>query len=295
VKSLPQHIFISYRRADTQTITDRIYERLSNVFGKKNIFRDIDAIPIGEDFREEIKKAVNKSDVMLVVIGKKWANKANLQRLQDPEDQLRIEIEMALQSTGKLIIPLLVDDAKMPKKDKLPSSIHGLLSRNAHPIHNDPYFEFDIGKLIEFLGGRNSKQIAELQLNWRAAFFPTNDFSGTAIPVEGISRIDYNWGTGAPVVNGIPIPGIGSDNFSVRFTTKTNQLAETDYEFVIASMGRTKLTIDGVSVFDNGTLSSTPLTSQTFQQRLTSGRHEFVLEYAHFTDQALIQLFVRQT
>ncbi|MEJ2759728.1 MAG: hypothetical protein P8046_14710 [Anaerolineales bacterium] len=35
-------IFISYRRADSQYATDRIYDRLSAHFGADNVFMDID-------------------------------------------------------------------------------------------------------------------------------------------------------------------------------------------------------------------------------------------------------------
>ena len=34
---------------------------------------DIDSIPFGEDFREHIETAVAKCDVVLAVIGTKWA------------------------------------------------------------------------------------------------------------------------------------------------------------------------------------------------------------------------------
>jgi hypothetical protein len=45
-------IFISYRRADSQQISGRIHDRLVSAFGKRNIFKDVDDIPPGMDFRE---------------------------------------------------------------------------------------------------------------------------------------------------------------------------------------------------------------------------------------------------
>lgn len=63
-------IFISYRRADSRKDAARIYDRLVEAFGKENIFKDVDNIPIGSDFRGVLREAVAASDVMLVIIGK---------------------------------------------------------------------------------------------------------------------------------------------------------------------------------------------------------------------------------
>ena len=43
-------IFISYRRADSQYATDRIYEKLAAQFGADSVFMDIDDIPLGVNF-----------------------------------------------------------------------------------------------------------------------------------------------------------------------------------------------------------------------------------------------------
>jgi hypothetical protein len=43
-------VFISYRRKDSHYIADRIYDWLEREFGRDNLFKDIDAIPLGRDF-----------------------------------------------------------------------------------------------------------------------------------------------------------------------------------------------------------------------------------------------------
>ena len=40
-------IFISYRRADSEYVVGRIYEELCDSYGKENMFKDIDSIPLG--------------------------------------------------------------------------------------------------------------------------------------------------------------------------------------------------------------------------------------------------------
>ena len=66
-------IFLSYRRRDSAGIAGRIYDRLRAHFGDDAIFMDIDSIPFGEDFRKHIDAAVGQCDLVLAVIGTKWA------------------------------------------------------------------------------------------------------------------------------------------------------------------------------------------------------------------------------
>ncbi len=50
-KKNPPGIFISYRRSDTPDAVGRIYDRLVSEFGKARVFKDVDSIPLGQDFR----------------------------------------------------------------------------------------------------------------------------------------------------------------------------------------------------------------------------------------------------
>jgi hypothetical protein len=142
-------IFISYRRADSADVTGRIYDRLAEHFGASAIFKDVDSIPPGIDFKEHLEKAVGKCKIFLVVIGDTWLKNDDLlnDRLQDPRDFVRIEIEAALNRKIR-IIPLLVRGASMPAEEKLPTSLQKLVYRNAIPIRPDPDFHRDMDRLI---------------------------------------------------------------------------------------------------------------------------------------------------
>lgn len=63
-------IFISYRRADSQTITDRLHDHMVTHFDDQSVFQDVDSIPFGIDFPEYLSAEVDKCDVVLVVIVK---------------------------------------------------------------------------------------------------------------------------------------------------------------------------------------------------------------------------------
>jgi len=55
-------ISISYRRDDSAGHTGRLYDRLKEHFGAKQIFMDIDTIKPGLDFVEAVQQAVSASD-----------------------------------------------------------------------------------------------------------------------------------------------------------------------------------------------------------------------------------------
>jgi len=93
------HIFLSYRRTDSADIAGRIYDRLIGKFGRGPIFKDVDSIPLGLDFKEYLDTKVGECDVLLAIIGDDWldsSDPAGKKRLDDPADFVRIEIESAL-------------------------------------------------------------------------------------------------------------------------------------------------------------------------------------------------------
>jgi|GEM_PF-3146570 len=146
-------VFISYRRADRDIgpISGRVYQRLCERFGKQSIFKDVDNIPVGVNFRDVINRAVVRSDVLLVLIGDDWLDcrdSAGVRRLDKEDDYPRLEIEAAFRG-GIPIIPLLVGSASMPLPADLPSSLRDLSYRNAMTIQPGPRFDREMDRLIE--------------------------------------------------------------------------------------------------------------------------------------------------
>lgn len=158
-------IFISYRRDDTQFATDRISEWLVRAFGRDEIFQDVDAVPVAYRFPNFVSAVLRHCRVALIVIGPTWATitaadgpLAGQIRLNDPADYVRQEVEQALalapvDANGRaagdlLLIPLLVQGARMPHAEALPESLRELTTRNATTIRRNPGFEEDIKILI---------------------------------------------------------------------------------------------------------------------------------------------------
>src|SRR5690349_11126904 len=124
-------IFLSYRRQDSAGVAGRIFDRLRTYFGNDAVFMDIDSIPVGEHFRKHIDLAVGQCDLVLAVIGPKWAGEADThQRIDNSRDFVRIEIESALKREIP-VIPILIDRTTMPTESELPPSLAGLTYRNA--------------------------------------------------------------------------------------------------------------------------------------------------------------------
>ena len=145
-------IFISYRREDSEHASDRIYDTLIKRFGETAAFKD-DAIPLGPDFRDVLTDAISQCDVLLAVIGDRWLDiqgPNGLRRLEDENDFVRIEIEVALRS-GKTVIPLLVGRRAMPNADDLVPSLQALAYRNGTPIRAGRDFQHDMDRLIQRL------------------------------------------------------------------------------------------------------------------------------------------------
>ena len=55
-------IFISYRRRNSSDITGRVYDRLVAHFSEDRIFKDVDSIPFGVNYRHHLEQEVSRGD-----------------------------------------------------------------------------------------------------------------------------------------------------------------------------------------------------------------------------------------
>lgn len=116
------------------------------------MFKDVDSIEPGDDFVAEIAAAVGSCRVLLAVIGARWLGVTNMdgrRRLDDPEDFVRLEIEATLER-GIRVIPVLVDETRMPQVTQLPASLASLARRHALELRSDR-FGSDVGRLVSLL------------------------------------------------------------------------------------------------------------------------------------------------
>ncbi len=145
-------IFISYRRADSAGWAGRLHGDLRQRFGADRVFRDV-AIAPGVDFRDHIEGVMDGCEVLLAVIGPRWATvtgPGGRRRLDAPDDLVRLEIERALGRPDVQVIPVLVEGAAIPAADDLPEGLRPLSRRNAVEV-TDLRWEYDVERLCDYL------------------------------------------------------------------------------------------------------------------------------------------------
>jgi hypothetical protein len=146
-------IFLNYRRKQAEWPTLRLRDRLVEAFGPNRIFTDVDNIQPGQDFTKVLESAVSSCRVLLAVIGQDWVNAVDdggRRRLEDPGDWVRVEIESALRRPKVLVIPVLIDGARMPRVEQLPGDLAQLSMRQAVEI-TATGFDTQVGTLITTL------------------------------------------------------------------------------------------------------------------------------------------------
>ena len=129
-------IFLNYRRDDTAAVADSIFGRLKESFGDV-VFKDVDGMPAGRDFREYILSVMTTAQVVLIIVGPDWLRadeESGQPRLFDEDDTLRSEIEAAIDQEC-LIVPVHVRGVGVPRRQQLPESIQ--------PIVDLTWYEFD--------------------------------------------------------------------------------------------------------------------------------------------------------
>src|SRR5687768_12492703 len=112
-------IFISYRQEDAEPWAFLLCKELAGVFGDDRVFLDKDTLHAG-NWRAQIHDALDKSGVVLVLIGRRWltiTDDTGRQRLNCPDDVHRQEIALALSRKDVTVIPVLVDGVAMPRAE----------------------------------------------------------------------------------------------------------------------------------------------------------------------------------
>lgn len=143
-------IFVGYRRDDTADVAGRVYDAMVRRFGKGRIFKDVDNIGPGVDFGDYIRDVLPRCRVALILIGPNWLDskdEAGSRRLDNEHDWVRVEVETALAIPGLLVVPVLVNGARMPRGEEVPETMRALTRKNAANIRRDPDFHDDVERL----------------------------------------------------------------------------------------------------------------------------------------------------
>jgi hypothetical protein len=140
-----RRIFLSYRRGDTADITGWLCDSLREAYGADRVFMDIDNIPVGANFREQIRGEIQTCCAVVVIIGQHWTQPGGSRGIHDDNDMVRAEIAAAL-SLGVPVVPVFVHGARMPSGEHLPEDIRPISSINGTSLAA-PGWRDDIARL----------------------------------------------------------------------------------------------------------------------------------------------------
>jgi hypothetical protein len=159
-------LFFNYRREETSDLAGRLQDRLSTDFGAENIFKDVDSIRPGQNWRVVLEQSISSSDVVLAIVGRQWltlSDPSGNRRLDNDKDYVRFELEAARRN-GKVVIPVVVQGATIPNPKLLPESIRWLTDFQQIELRPDPFFRDDVAKLVSELI-RIRDRLKEVQQN----------------------------------------------------------------------------------------------------------------------------------
>lgn len=151
-------VFICYRQSDSGESAEILQLHLSRVLGELNVFLDRHSIRGGEYFDERIREYIASSDALLAVIGPHWlraTDDAGRQRIHLEKDFLRSEIEIAFASKV-LVIPVLLEGARMPAEEELPPSLRDLPRLHAISFVKD-YREEGVSRIVRRIPSRDER------------------------------------------------------------------------------------------------------------------------------------------
>jgi hypothetical protein len=129
-------IFISYRGSDQNWGTELVYRSMKEAFGDDAVFKAGNSLRVGEEFPSVLRSEAASCPVMLACIGPGWLRAAapgGGRKLDSPDDWVREEIAVSLQSRNHLV-PLLLgnrNEVEVPKPDLVPESIRAMVHRQA--------------------------------------------------------------------------------------------------------------------------------------------------------------------
>jgi len=145
-------LFISYRVADSVHVAAAIADRLARHYGTGNVFRDRDSLQLGEVYPAKIRRALERCDVVLALIGSRWLDvrdESGRRRLDAPGDWVRTELRMAFERRIP-VVPVLLDGTPLPRPEDLPIELTPLCVHTFWQVRHRS-FESDVRGLIDGL------------------------------------------------------------------------------------------------------------------------------------------------
>ncbi|HEY4958881.1 MAG TPA: TIR domain-containing protein, partial [Caldimonas sp.] len=169
-----KQVFISYRRDDSALTATVLYDALRARADLCDVFMDVEGIGYGDDFVAVINAELDKSDLVLVVVGPQWSEMLEARRRGD--DWVRHEVTRALELAGGggggaaktrrlRVLPILISGASPPRADELPKEIAALAHLSM--VTFDPRArKASVNTLLEAIQGESFEDTVQRQKAW---------------------------------------------------------------------------------------------------------------------------------
>lgn len=126
-----ERVFVSYRRQDTALQAHVIKTIIEARLDQVAVFVDTTDIPPGVSWPESLRRELDRSAAVLVLIGPRWrGGPGEPDRLIEPNDWVCQEVEAALARKPGHILPVVIEQASS-RMERLPESIVDLSSLQA--------------------------------------------------------------------------------------------------------------------------------------------------------------------
>ena len=138
-------VAVCYRPEDSRDVAARLCDRLTEEFGAARVVRGTTLL-----------EPISGSDVVVVIIGQGWLTPVDAdgqRRIDDPADNIRIQVERGL-AAGAMVIPALLGGTQMPRPEQLPPSLAQLSFQNGMQLRPDPDFHKDVARLLKAIRDR---------------------------------------------------------------------------------------------------------------------------------------------
>lgn len=183
-------IFISYRREGGSLISSVLYDALKKYFFAANVFKDVNTLIPGSDYKTVIDAAISKSSVLLILIDKNWVSHTledGTKRLFVENDPVRNEIMCAIENNLE-VIPVLFDNGKVPQRSELPEILHPICDKHFFTFNTDSVMQ-DIEVLINHIKSK------------RKFLFEENTITGNTERFlnDPIGRLSADWKQNAEI------------------------------------------------------------------------------------------------
>lgn len=155
------NIFLSYRRDDIPGYVGRLADELERAYGEQRIFRDVDDISGGTQWRQTIETAIANSQVLILMIGPRWCDIWR-ERSNEAINYVAFELQLAKEH-GVAIIPITFGGATLDRDLDL-GEVAWLRQLQQHDISDrQQRWDHDVAGLLKLI-----EQVPDMELSRNA-------------------------------------------------------------------------------------------------------------------------------